>query len=62
MHEDFVYVDNNSYVVIIYSEIALRKNEESCCQSMKNCYYFFDIDMLATQTSVKLIRKCLIDS
>ncbi len=61
-HEDFVYVNDNSYIVVIYSEIASCKNEKSCCQSMKNCHYFFDINMLATQTSVKSIRKCLIDS
>jgi len=61
-HEDLVYVDDNSYVVIIYSEIASRKIEKSCCQSMKNCRHFFDIDMLATQMSVKSIRKCLTDS
>ena len=58
-HEDLVYVDDNSYVVVIYSEIALRKIEKSCCQSMKNCRHFFDIDMLATQSCVKPSRKFL---
>ena len=61
-HEDLVYAGDNSYVVAIYSEVAPRKIEKSCCQSMKNCRHFFDIDMLATQTSVKSIRKCLTDS
>ncbi len=61
-HEDFVYVDDNSYVVIIYSEIASCKNEKSCCQSLKHCYHFFDIDILVTQVCIKLIRKCLTSS
>jgi len=61
-HEDFVYVNDNSYVVVIYSEIASRKNGKSCCQSMKNSRYFFDIDMLVTQARVKSIRKCLTSS
>ena len=30
-HKDLVNVDDNSYVVIIYSEIAFRENEKSCC-------------------------------
>jgi len=61
-HEDFVYIDDNSYIVIIYSKIAFRKNEESCCQSMKNSRHFFDIDMLVTQARIKSIRKCLTSS
>jgi len=61
-HEDFVYVDDNSYVIIIYSKIASCKNRESCCQSMKNSRHFFDIDMLVTQAHVQLIRKCLTSS
>jgi hypothetical protein len=59
MHEDLVYVDNNSYVVVIYSEIASCENEKSCCQSLKHYRHFFDIDMLVTQAHVKSIRKCL---
>jgi len=61
-HEDFVYVNDNNYIVIIYNEIAFCKNRESCCQSMKNSHHFFDIDMLVIQAHVKLIRKCLINS
>jgi len=62
VHEDLIYVDDNSYIVIIYNEIASCKNEKSYCQSMKNHRYFFDIDMLATQAHVKSIKKCLISS
>ncbi len=61
-HEDLVNVDDNSYVVIIYSEIASCENEKSCCQSLKHCRHFFDIDMLVTQARVKSIRKCLTNS
>jgi len=62
VHEDFVYVNDNSYVIIIYSEIASCKNRESCCQSMKNSHHFFDIDMLVTQAHVKSTKKCLTSS
>jgi len=61
-HEDLVNVDDNSYVVAIYSEIASRENEKSCCQSLKHCRHFFDIDMLVTQAHVKSIEKCLTSS
>jgi len=61
-HEDFVNVNDNNYIVIIYSEIASRENEKSCCQSLKHCCHFFDIDMLVTQAHVKSIRKCLTSS
>ncbi len=61
-HEDLVYVDDNDCVVIIYNEIALCKKRKSCCQSMKNCSHFLDIDMLATQTHVKSFEKCLTSS
>ncbi len=61
-HEDFINVDDNSYVVIIYSKVASRENEKSCCQSLKNRRHFFDIDMLVTQAHVKSIRKCLTSS
>jgi len=55
-------VDDNSYIVIIYNEIASCENEKSCCQSLKNHHHFFDIDMLVIQACVKLIKKCLINS
>ncbi len=61
-HEDLVNVNDNSYIVIIYSEIAFRENEKSCCQSLKHCRHFFDIDMLVTQAHIKSIRKCLTNS
>jgi len=61
-YEDLVNVDDNSYIVIIYSEIAFCKNEKSCCQSLKHYHHFFEIDMLVTQACVKLIRKCLTSS
>jgi len=61
-HEDLVYVDDNDHVIIVYSEIALRKKRKSCCQSMKIFSHFLDIDMLATQTYVKSFEKCLTSS
>jgi len=61
-YEDLVNVNDNSYVVIIYNEIAFRENEKSCCQSLKHCCHFFDINMLITQVHVKSIRKCLTSS
>ncbi len=61
-HEDLVNVNDNSYIVIIYNEIAFCKNEKSCYQNLKHCRHFFNIDMLVTQAHVKSIEKCLTSS